>query len=49
VRLEISGSTLKAYVDGALKDTETDSSLSAGGIAVATVNTTAEFDDIKVT
>jgi hypothetical protein len=49
VRLEIVGSSLKAYVDGALKDSETDTSISAGGIAVSTVNTTAEFDDVKVT
>lgn len=49
VRLEIVGSSLKAYVNGALVDTETDATLSAGRIAVGTVNTTAEFDDIKVT
>ncbi|MET0794397.1 MAG: family 16 glycoside hydrolase [Polyangiaceae bacterium] len=48
VRLEIVGSTLKAYVNGTLTDTETDTSLTAGGIAVSTVNTTAEFDDVKV-
>jgi hypothetical protein len=49
VRLEIVGSTLKAYVNGVLTDTESDTSLAAGGIAVGTVNTTAEFDDVKVT
>jgi hypothetical protein len=49
IRLEIVGSTLKAYVNGALTDTETDTTLTAGGIAVGTVNTTAEFDDVKVT
>ena len=49
VRFELVGSSLKAYVDGALQDSETDTSLSAGGIAVSTVNTTAEFDDVKVT
>jgi len=49
VRFELVGSSLKAYVDGALKDSETDTSLTAGGIAVSCVNTTAEFDDVKVT
>jgi pectate lyase len=48
VRLEAVGTTLKAYVDGVLKDTETDSSIAAGGIAVSTVNALAEFDDVKV-
>jgi len=49
VRFEVVGSTLKAYVDGVLKDTETDTSLTAGGIALSAVNTTVEFDDVKVT
>ena len=48
MRLEIVGSTLKAYVNGTLADTETDSSLSAGGVALAAVNTSAEFDDVRV-
>lgn len=48
VRLEIVGSTLKAYVNGTLEDSETDASLTAGGIALAAVNTTAEFDDVRV-
>ena len=49
LRFEIVGTTLKAYVDGVLKDSETDATLSAGGIALGTINATAEFDDVRVT
>ena len=49
VRFEVVGASLKAYVNGVLEDSETDSSLTSGGIALSTVNATAEFDDVKVT
>lgn len=49
VRFEVVGSTLKAYLNGVLQSTVTDTTLTAGGIAVSVDNTTAEFDDVKVT
>ena len=49
VKFSVVGSTLNGYLNGTLLATATDSSLTSGGIAVSTVNTTAEFDDIQVT
>jgi hypothetical protein len=49
LRLSVVGSTLTAYVNDVLQLTETDSSLTSGGMAVSMQSATAEFDDIKVT
>jgi hypothetical protein len=49
VRFELVGSSLKAYLNGVLQASVTDATHTSGGIAIATVNATAEFDDIKVT
>jgi len=49
VKFSVVGSTLSGYLNGTQLVTTTDSSLTSGGIAVSTVNATAEFDDIKVT
>jgi hypothetical protein len=51
VKLEVIGSTLKAYLDGTLvlTVTDTDSVIDRGGIALGTKNATAMFDDVKVT
>ncbi len=49
VKLEIIGSTLNAYIDGALLATATESSIPSGGVAVGATNSTAEFDDVRVT
>jgi hypothetical protein len=49
VKLEVVGSTLRAYLDGALKGMVTDTSVTSGGIAVGATNATAEFDDVRVT
>jgi pectate lyase len=48
VRLEVTGTTLKAYVDGVLYDTVTDTSFSAGKIAVGSSNASVVFDDVVV-
>ena len=49
VKFEAIGSTLNAYIDGALRASVVDCSIPAGGVAVGTTNSTAEFDDIRVT
>jgi pectate lyase len=43
------GSTLTAYVDGVMKNTITDATITSGAIAIGGINSTAEFDDVKVT
>jgi len=43
------GPTLTAYVNGAMKNTVTDATIASGAIAIGGINSTAEFDDIKVT
>src|SRR6185503_10034218 len=48
VRFEIIGTSLKGCV-GDVCVMGTDSSIASGGIGVGTVNTTAHFDDIRVT
>ncbi|SDE38042.1 hypothetical protein SAMN02799630_05307 [Paenibacillus sp. UNCCL117] len=47
--LEVNGSTLKAYVDGQLLVTATDSSFTAGKIGVYSHVQKAYFDDVVVT
>jgi hypothetical protein len=48
VRFEIIGTSLKGCV-GAVCVTGTDSSIASGGVGVGTVNTSARFDDVRVT
>jgi hypothetical protein len=48
VHFEIIGTSLKGCI-GAVCATGTDSSIASGGVAVGTVNTSARFDDVKVT
>src|SRR3989454_559730 len=48
VRLEMVGTTLKAYVNDVLQLTATDATFSAGRIAVGGWNNTAEFDNVVV-
>jgi pectate lyase len=49
IKLEVIGSSLKAYVDGIPVLVATDTEIAAGGIALGTKNATAEFDDVRVT
>ncbi|GAB7041675.1 hypothetical protein JCM9533A_55250 [Catenuloplanes niger JCM 9533] len=48
VRLEVAGSTLRGYVDGALLASATDTRFTSGRVGVATFNASAEFDDVTV-
>jgi pectate lyase len=48
LRIEANGSSLSAYVDGALQLTATDTQFASGNIGGATFNATAEFDDFVV-
>jgi pectate lyase len=48
VRLDVSGSTLRGYVNGALVTEASDSRWSAGRVGVATFYTAANFDDVQV-
>jgi hypothetical protein len=49
VKLEIIGSTINVYLNGALSDTVTDASIPAGGVGLLVDNADAEFDDVSVT
>ncbi|HWA73260.1 MAG TPA: hypothetical protein VG937_13020 [Polyangiaceae bacterium] len=49
VKLEVSGTTLKAYIDGVLYDTVTDTSFASGKAGLGTNNASAVFDDFVVT
>ncbi|MEU4623485.1 right-handed parallel beta-helix repeat-containing protein [Actinoplanes sp. NPDC023801] len=49
LKLEVSGSTLRGYVNGALLTEATDTRWSSGRIGVATFYTSANFDDVQVT
>jgi len=49
VKLQVKGSNLTAYVDGVEKASTTDSSIATGGIGLGCVNSSARFDDVKVT
>lgn len=49
VKLQISGNTLTAFLDGALKLTATDRDLSTGSVGLGTRNATAEFAAVRVT
>lgn len=48
LRFELVGTSLKGCV-GDVCVTGTDSSIASGGVAVGTVNTSARFDDVRVT
>lgn len=48
IELEMSGTDIRMYVDGALQLTANDSSLAAGGIGLVTFKTKAEFDNVTV-
>ena len=49
VKLEIIGTTINVYLNGALSDTVTDASIPAGGVGLLVDNADAEFDDVTVT
>jgi Concanavalin A-like lectin/glucanases superfamily len=49
VKLQAKGSTLSAYVDGVEKVTVSDTAIASGGIALGCINSSAQFDDVKVT
>lgn len=49
VKLEVVGTSLKAYVNGVLQLTATDSKFQSGNIGGATFYASAEFDDFVVT
>lgn len=48
VKLELSGSEIKMYVNDKLELSATDSSLTAGAIGLVTSKTTAQFDNVIV-
>jgi pectate lyase len=48
LKLDVSGSTLRGYVNGALLTEGTDTRWSAGRAGVATFYTSANFDDVQV-
>ena len=48
LRLEVTGTTLRGYVNGALLTEATDSRWSSGRVGVATFYTAANFDDVQV-
>jgi hypothetical protein len=47
-KLEVVGSTLNAYIDGVLFQTQNDTSFSKGRIGIGTTNASARFDDVRV-
>jgi pectate lyase len=49
LRLEVTGSTLRGYVNGVLLTEATDTRWASGRVGVATFYTTASFDDVAVT
>jgi len=49
VKLEVIGTTLRAYVNGTLQLTATDTQYASGKAGLATFNATASFDDVTVT
>jgi hypothetical protein len=48
LRLEIVGTTLRAYLNGVLRATQTDSSCTSGGVAVGSQGALFEVDDVLV-
>ena len=49
LKLGLTGNTLSAFVNGTLVSTATDTSFTAGKVALGTVNADAQFDDVVVT
>jgi RHS repeat-associated protein len=49
VKLDIQGTSLKAYVNGAQLLTQTDSSCTSGSVGVGSVGASFEADDVRVT
>ena len=49
VKLEVMGSTLRAYLNGALQSTIADCVIPAGGVGVGASGATIVFDDVRVT
>ena len=49
LRLEVVGSSLKAYLDDVLQLETTDPSITSGGVAVGARHVNVRFDDVKVT
>jgi pectate lyase len=49
VKLEVVGTSLKAYLNGTAVLNATDADVTAGGVGVGTKNATAVFDDVRVT
>lgn len=49
LRLEVVGTSLRAYLDDSLELEATDSQITSGGIGVGTTHASARFDDVKVT
>jgi hypothetical protein len=49
LRLEVVGSSLKAYVNGTLELETSDTQITSGGVAIGTTHASARFDDVKVT
>ncbi|CDM69960.1 putative secreted protein [Clostridium bornimense] len=48
IKLELNGKTIKAYVNGSVKATATDSAISKGAISVFTAKTAAKYDNVVV-
>ncbi len=48
LKLDVSGTTLRGYVNDTLVATATDSQYAAGNVGVATFNASASFDDVDV-
>jgi hypothetical protein len=48
LKLDMNGSTLNAYVNGALKLTATDSSIAAGAVGLVAFKSTTKYDDVVV-
>jgi pectate lyase len=49
VKLEVIGTTINAYLDGALVVSASDAGIAAGAVGLGTSNSTAQFDDVRVT
>jgi hypothetical protein len=49
LRLELIGSSLKAYLNDTLELETTDTQITSGGVAVGTTHASARFDDVRVT
>ena len=49
LRLEVVGTSLKAYVDDVLQLETTDAQITSGGVAVGARHVSVRFDDVKVT